>query len=81
MYMKNSLFFKVSTKAILGSFLGIISGFILGLLIWGLATITVYMTKETEIPPGSIFPIMGMCLGAIIGSIYGGGTAMRESKK
>lgn len=81
--MKNSLFIKVSSQAVIGSFFGIIAGFLLGLVIWGLAIVATYLTKDVtgSTPPGSVFPIMGMCLGAIIGSIYGGSTAIREEKK
>jgi len=87
--MKKTLFNKVIYKGILGAIYGIVSGLVLGLLIWALQQVTSMLhdfiisgLKNTyNGPPFEFFITLGMCFGAVIGSIFGSLTSMKENKK
>ena len=91
--LKKTLFNMVIYKGTLGALYGIVTGLILGLLIWALLQIS--MTLNDVIAPGlgdasgsgymgppfEFFVMLGMCFGAVIGSIFGAITALKEGKK
>ena len=88
--MKKSLFSKVLIKGVLGAFAGIIAGLILSFIIWTLQNMvntihTWNMSKEDYSAPGSppleALVTLGMAFGAIIGSIFGSLTGLKEEKK
>ena len=92
--MKYGLFTKVASKALMGTFAGIITGAIFGLLIWALqiplnwvnelftvGQITDLTYSQLTIWPNASFPeTLGMSFGAIIGSLMGGLSAFMEYK-
>ncbi len=86
---KKTIFDKVIYKGIMGAIIGIVAGLILGLLIWGLeATVIVIKNMVAKDPfaatnpiPVEVITMLGMCFGAIIGSMHGGATAIAEEKK
>lgn len=86
--LKKTLFNKVIYKGIIGGIIGIIAGLMLGLLIWGLET-TVILVKNmlTKNPygvgeiPVEALTMLGMGLGALIGTMNGAAAAMAEEKR
>ena len=91
--LKKTLFNMVIYKGTLGSLYGIVTGLILGLLIWALLQISITLnyilapnladagTAAIMGPPFVFFVMFGMCFGAVIGSIFGALTALKEGKK
>lgn len=88
--MKKTPFNNVITKGVAGAIVGIFAGLLLGVLIWSLQEIVIYL-KNTLLHisdyggPGNMpldmFTILGMCFGALIGSMHGGAIAVSEEKK
>lgn len=88
--LQKTLFNRVIYKGILGSVMGIVSGFILGLLIFVLQQIGIIFYYKlltgtdgygAGAPPFEFFITLSMCFGAIIGSVFGSIAALREDKK
>jgi len=87
--MKKTLFNKVIYKGILGAIYGIVSGLVLGLLIWMLEQVTIMLhdfiisgiNNTYKGPPFEFFITLGMCSGAVIGSVFGSLTSLKENKK
>jgi hypothetical protein len=81
-------------KGTLGALYGIVTGLLLGLLIWALLQISIALNYNIITPglgeargtgyigpPFEFFVMLGMCFGAVIGSIFGAITALKEGKK
>lgn len=83
--MKNDLFINVVLKGVMGAIVGIIAGFALGFFIYGLASLVPLILKQPDPSfqggQDAAFPIIGMCFGALIGSILGGYAALKEWKR
>jgi ABC-type lipoprotein release transport system permease subunit len=92
--IKKTLFNTVIYRGTLAAIYGIVSGLLLGMLIWALlqvsmivndsvniATIGQYANRSYSGAPFEFFVTMGMCFGAVIGSIFGSITALKEQKK
>lgn len=90
--MKYGLFTKVAFKTLIGTFTGIITGAIFGLIIWALQIPLNWINdllnfgqhadiiySQQSIWPNASFPeSLGMSFGAIIGSLMGGLSAFIE---
>ncbi|MCC7197517.1 hypothetical protein IT413_04980 [Candidatus Peregrinibacteria bacterium] len=88
--VQKTLFNNVIYKGILGAITGIVSGFVLGLLIFALQQIGIMFYYKLLVgadgygtggPPFEFFISLGMCFGAIIGSVFGAIAALKEDKK
>ncbi len=92
--LKKTLFNTVIYKGTLGAVYGIVAGLILGLLIWILLQASMAINSNVIAsglgqqansvysgPPFEFFVMLGMCFGAIIGSIFGSVTALKENRK
>jgi hypothetical protein len=91
--LKKTLFNMVIYKGTLGSLYGIVTGLILGLLIWALLQFSMALNNIITPdladrgsmsymgPPFEFFVTLGMCFGAVIGSVFGAITALKEGKK
>jgi hypothetical protein len=88
--LQKTLFNRVIYKGVLGAVMGIISGFVLGLLIFVLQQIGIMFYYKllvaadgygTGAPPFEFFITLSMCFGALIGSIFGSIAALKEDKK
>lgn len=82
--MKNDLFINVIVKTLIGAVLGIAAGFMLGIVIYGFSTLIPLIIPGSNGSPsdaGGIFPILGMCFGALFGAMFGGHVAFRSAKK
>lgn len=85
----NKNFVNMVRQGIVGAILGILAGQILGLLIYGLQflSVFVYAGTRTELPIIYFFNSptipsgLGAGFGAIIGSIFGAISALHEQKK
>ncbi len=80
---------KLIFKGILGAVTGILAGFVLGIGIWLLRDLVVRIVETGGGKgdyPGSSYPridelaTIGMSFGAIIGSIFGSISGLKESK-
>ena len=93
--LHKTLFNKVIYKGVLGAIYGIVSGLLLGLLIWALQQVTLILHQTIlsgvtggkgasgyyyNGPPFEFFITLGMCFGALIGSVFGSLTALKEGK-
>ncbi len=83
--MKNNLFLEVVLKGMLGALIGIVGGFLLGFVIYGFASIVPFILRTQYPynvgPEGSVYPILGMCFGALIGSFFGAMATLKAVKK
>jgi hypothetical protein len=89
--IKKTLFNTVIYRGTLAAVYGIVSGLLLGLLIWALLQISMIINNSVSLsdnvsrtyngPPFEFFIMMGMCFGAIIGSVFGPITALKEKNK
>jgi hypothetical protein len=91
--LKKTLFNMVIYKGTMGALYGIVTGLILGLLIWTLLQVSITINGVIIPNPGDagaigymgppfeFFVTLGMCFGAVIGSIFGSLTALKEGKK
>jgi len=89
--IKKTLFNTVIYRGTLSAVYGIVTGLLLGLLIWALLQVSMMIKDSIVIteagyqtysgPPFEFFVMMGMCFGAIIGSVFGSITALKEEKK
>ena len=87
MWQKN-LFNKVVYKGVLGALVGIVAGFMLAFVIWGLETAAIMISRSLSPNSGSTFSLplevltfASMAIGAVIGSINGASVAITEEKK
>ncbi len=86
---KATMFSKVMFKGIMGSLYGLVSGFSLALIIffiqWGVGYIdgtfinSAHMMNNSG-PPIQLLVILGMGFGAIMGSIFGSISGIKENK-
>lgn len=82
--MEKTNFKKVIFQGIAGTLIGIVSGFGFGILIWllktGLFMIENLGSKDFYYgsPNVSEIALLGMCFGAIIGSIFGSVSGLKE---
>lgn len=75
------MFVNVIRRGLAGAITGIAGGLVLGLLIWALQTFVelgMMVDYRYEGPPASVFSILGMGWGAVIGSIFGGIVGFKE---
>lgn len=73
---------QIVLKSMIGAGAGILAGFIYGLIIWMLYVALVAITGETNSTmPAAIASFLGMGSGAIIGSIFGGLSGIKEAYK
>lgn len=84
--MEKNLFAKVILYGIAGAALGILAGFLLGLSIWGLQTLAErLMSGNPEMmaggPPGTVYTLLGMGFGALLGSFNGTAVVMKKNDK
>jgi len=91
--LKKTLFNTVIYKGTVAAVYGIVAGLLLGLLIWALLQVSLMINNSISIagpikgdvsyagPPFEFFVMMGMCFGAIIGSVFGSITALKEEKR
>jgi hypothetical protein len=93
--IKKTLFNTVIYKGTLAAVYGIVAGLLLGLLIWALLQVSMMINGAISTPvvtgqlrtlpyagpPFEFFVMMGMCFGAVIGSVFGSITALKEEKK
>lgn len=85
--MKKNLFNNVIYKGILGTISGIVAGLIFGVLIWCFQTVALLIFNIVQgryytyyEVPFNLLITLGMSFGAIIGSIFGCLTGLREEK-
>ncbi len=89
----NQSFVKMSKQGIMGALLGIVAGFILGLLIWFLQFLLFIFSgmmdgagiNQVMQPPmmwlSAVMPAtLGMAFGAIIGAIFGAISGLKNKK-
>lgn len=74
----SKLFVKVVTNILIGAVIGILAGFALGLLIWGLNSIVVIQENVGNEAPAQLYTMLGMGWGAVVGAIFGGIIALKE---
>jgi len=93
--IKKTLFNTVIYRGTVAAIYGIVAGLILSLLIWTLLQVALMLhgAINSSAATKSLYPIthytfpfedlvtMSMCLGAVIGSIFGSITALKEEKK
>lgn len=73
---------RVSFRGIKGAVIGIITGLILGLLIWGLllAVDALFPVESSySVMPASAVAFLGMGFGAILGGIFGAIACLKEN--
>jgi hypothetical protein len=77
---KNSyrIFGKVITNILIGAIIGILAGFALGLLVWGLNLVVILQENIKGQAPAQIYTMLGMGWGAVIGGVFGGVIALKE---
>lgn len=78
---KPELMVKVIRNGLLGSIVGIAAGLVLGMVIWGIISLidqTTVSNAYQSAPPATFVSFLGMGAGAVIGSIFGAITALKE---
>jgi hypothetical protein len=76
-----NLMYNITYRGVKGALIGIFSGLILGLLVWGLllAVDTIFPVESSySVMPASVITFLGMGFGAIIGGIFGSIACLKE---
>jgi len=79
---KTNPFLQTVYRGILGALIGVAAGLFLGVLIWFLNTaiVEIFQEKNYYGAPASTAAFMGMGFGAILGSIFGSISGLKEKK-
>lgn len=89
LFKKDDLLMQVIIKGITGAFAGIIGGFVLGLLIWGLSCLAAKLGStmnnygdfsQNFYPALEQVTTMGMMVGGFLGAIFGSMAGFKEKK-
>lgn len=78
---KSKLMVNVVRKGLIGTIVGIAAGLVFGLIIWGAVSLieqTIVSTSYQSTPPVTFIAFLGMGAGAVIGSIFGAITGLKE---
>lgn len=72
---------NVVRKGLIGTVVGIAAGLVFGLIIWGVVSLidqTIVSESYQSTPPATFIAFLGMGAGAVIGSIFGAITGLKE---